>query len=87
MYARTISFTRMTNLIINVAVSEHGVEVLHALAGTAVVVIFQSLLYSAHVHGSFDDLMIVLEGGRDIIRARGIGCSLQTVSIHKSQQR
>lgn len=67
-HSRTKSY-----LVINVAIGEHGVEVLHALVGTAVVVIFQSLLDSAHVHGSFDDLMIVLEGDGDTVRVRNSG--------------
>lgn len=62
------SFTRVSDLIVNVAVSEHGVEVLHALAGTAVEIVFQPLLYGAQVHGDFDNLVIVLQ---EEIRTRG----------------
>lgn len=58
----------MSDLIVNVAVSEHGVEVLHALAGTAVEIVFQPLLYGAQVHGDFDNLVIVLQ---EEIRTRG----------------
>ena len=36
---------RMTHLVVYVAVGEHGVEVLHTLAGTAVEVVLQALLY------------------------------------------
>lgn len=49
-----------THLIVDVAVGEHGVEVLHALAGAAVVVVLQAALDGPHVHGLFDDLVIVL---------------------------
>ena len=52
----------MRYLVVDVAVGEHGVEVLHALAGTAVVVVLQPPLNGAHVHGNLDDLMVVLGG-------------------------
>lgn len=32
--------TQQPHLVINVAIGEHGVEVLHALAGAAVVIVF-----------------------------------------------
>lgn len=48
------------HLVVDVAVGEHGVEVLDALAGTAVVVVLQPLLDGAHVHGLLDDLVVVL---------------------------
>lgn len=54
-------------LVVNVAVGKHGVEVLHALTGTAVVVIFQPLLNRTHVHGIFDDLMVVRQAELDSI--------------------
>lgn len=65
----------MSDLIVNVAVSEHGVEVLHALAGTAVEIVFQPLLYGAQVHGDFDNLVIVLQ---EEISTRGSDWYLQT---------
>ena len=50
-----------THLVVNVAVGEHGVEVLHALAGTPIVGILQPPLDCAHVHGALDYLMIILK--------------------------
>ena len=51
-------------LIVNVAVGEHGIEVVYALMGVPVVAIFQTFLDSAHIHGGLDDLIVVLEPGR-----------------------
>lgn len=65
----------LTYLVVNVAVSEHGVEVLHALAGTAVEIVFEPLLYGAQVHGGFDNLVIVL---REEIRTRSSDWYLHT---------
>lgn len=49
-------------LVVDVAVGEHGVEVLDALAGAAVEVVLQALLDRPHVHRLLDDLMVVLGG-------------------------
>lgn len=49
-----------SHLVVDVAVSKHGVEVLDALAGAAVVVVLQPFLDGAHVHGLLDDLVVVL---------------------------
>ena len=59
MYTHTLAYT-VSYLVINVAIGKHGVEVLHALIGAAVVVVLQTLLDGPHVHGLFDDLMIIL---------------------------
>lgn len=48
------------HLVVDIAVGEHGVEVLDALAGAAVVVVLQTFLDGSHVHGLLDDLVVVL---------------------------
>lgn len=48
-------------LIVDVAVSEHGVEVLHGLTGTPVIVVLQTFLNGSHVHRVLDHLVVVLE--------------------------
>lgn len=50
------------DLVVDVAISEHCVEVLDALLGVPVVVVLQTFLYCAHVHRSLDDLVVVLGG-------------------------
>lgn len=54
-----------TNLVVDVAVGEHGVEILHALAGTAVKIVLQSFLDGAHVHWLFNDVVIILNEIRE----------------------
>lgn len=49
-----------TDLVVNVAVGEHGVEVLDAFTGAAVETVFQTLLDGPHVHGLLDDLIVIL---------------------------
>ena len=49
------------NLVVDVAVGEHGVEVLNALLSVPVEVAVQALLYGAHVHRDLDDLVVVLK--------------------------
>lgn len=50
----------MTYLVVDVAVGEHCVEVLYALTCTTVEVIFQAFLNGPHVHGLFDNFMVIL---------------------------
>lgn len=61
----------MADLVVDVAVCEHCVEVLDTLLGVPVVVVLQAFLYRAHVHRSLDDLIVVLEGDRE--QREGIG--------------
>lgn len=49
-----------TNLVVDVTVGEHGVEVLHGLAGAPVIVVLQAFLDGSHVHGVLDHLVVVL---------------------------
>lgn len=63
-------------LVVNVAVCKHGVEVLHALTGTAVVIVLQSLLDAAHVHRILYDLMIIL-GIKDMLLIKPV--TFQTI--------
>lgn len=51
---------RVIYLVVDITVGEHGVEVLHALASPAVVVILQTFLDGAHVHRLLDDFMVIL---------------------------
>lgn len=55
------SSLRVSHLVVNVAVCEHGVEVLYTLLGVPVVIILQTSLYGAHVHRRLDDLIVVLK--------------------------
>lgn len=48
------------HLIVDVAVGEHGAEVLNALLGVVVIAVLQSLLNGAHVHGILNDPVVVL---------------------------
>ncbi len=50
-------------LIVNVAVSKHGVEVLNTFLGIDVVTVLQAFLDCSHVHRVFDYLVIVLVRG------------------------
>ena len=47
-------------LVVYITVGEHGVEVLHALSGAAVVVVLQSLLDGAHVHRGLYYRVVIL---------------------------
>lgn len=49
-----------SDLVVDVAVSEHGVEVLYTLLGIPVVIVLQTSLYGAHVHRCLDDPIVVL---------------------------
>lgn len=51
----------LAHLVIDVAIGEHGVEVLNAFTRTAVEIILQTLLDGPHVHGLLDDFMIILQ--------------------------
>lgn len=51
----------VTHLVVDVAVCEHGVEVLYTLLGVPVVIVLQASLYGAHVHRYLDDLIVVLK--------------------------
>ena len=53
----------MADLVVDVAVCEHCVEVLDALLGIPVVIGLQTFFYRAHVHGDLDDLIVVLKRG------------------------
>lgn len=57
-------FYLLTYLVVNVAVGEHCVEVLYALTCTAVEVVLQTLFYGPHVHGLFDNFMVILKKDR-----------------------
>lgn len=50
------------DLVVDVAVSEHCVEVLDTFLGVPVVVVLQTFFYRAHVHRGLDDLVVVLQG-------------------------
>lgn len=56
---------KQTDLVVDVAVGEHRVEILHALAGTAVIIVLQSLLDGAHVHWLFNDVIVILNEMRE----------------------
>lgn len=51
----------VADLVVDVAVSEHGVEVMDALLGVPIVVVLQALLYCPHVHRRLDDFVVVLD--------------------------
>lgn len=51
------------HLVIDIAVCEHGVEVLHALSCPPVVVVLQAPFDRPHVHGLLDDLVVILHRG------------------------
>lgn len=52
----------VADLVVDVAVCEHRVEVLYTLLGIPVVVVLQTFFYCAHVHRGLDDLIVVLKG-------------------------
>lgn len=51
----------VADLVVDVAVCEHCVEVLDTLMGIPVVVVLQTFFYRAHVHRYLDDLVVVLK--------------------------
>lgn len=51
----------VANLVVDVAVCEHCVEVLDTLLGIPVVVVLQAFFYCAHIHRILYDLIIVLK--------------------------
>lgn len=55
----------MADLVVDVAVCEHCVEVLDTLLGIPVIVVLQTFFYRAHVHRDLDDLIVVLKGDGD----------------------
>ena len=55
----------VADLVVDVAVCEHGVEVLDTLLGIPVVVVLQAFFYRAHVHRGLDDLIVVLQEDRE----------------------
>lgn len=54
-------FYLLTYLVVDVAVGEHCVEVLYALTCTAIEVVLQALFDGPHVHGLFDNFMVILK--------------------------
>lgn len=48
-------------LVVDITVGEHGVEVLHGLTGTPVIIVLQTFLDGSHVHRVLDHLVVVLE--------------------------
>lgn len=59
----------VSDLVVDVAVCKHCVEVVNALLGVPVEAVFQTLFDCAHVHRGFDDLIIVLGKDRAITYA------------------
>lgn len=53
--------SNVADLVVDVAVCEHGVEVLDTLLGIPVVVVLQAFFNRAHVHRTLYDLIIVLK--------------------------
>lgn len=51
----------VADLVVDVAVCEHCVEVMYTLLGIPVVVVLQSFLNCAHVHRVRDYLIVVLK--------------------------
>lgn len=56
----------MPDLVVDVAVGEHGVEVLYTFLGVPVVIVLQTSLYGTHVHRCLDDLIVVLKSKKEI---------------------
>lgn len=50
----------VADLVVDVAVCEHCVEVVYALLGIPVEVVLQTLFYCAHVHRGLDYLIVIL---------------------------
>lgn len=59
--SHVIRTANVADLVVDVAVREHCVEVLDTLLSIPVVVVLQAFFYRAHVHRSLDDLIVVLE--------------------------
>lgn len=57
----TDPFDWPAHLVVDVAVGEHGVEVLNAFTCTAVEIILHTLFDGAHVHGLLDDFVVILK--------------------------
>lgn len=53
------------DLVVDVAVCEHRVEVVYALLGIPVEVVLQTLFYCAHVHRGLDYLIVILKESTD----------------------
>lgn len=53
--------SNVADLVVDVAVCEHGVKVLDTLLGIPVVVVLQAFFNRAHVHRILYDLIIVLK--------------------------
>lgn len=51
----------LTYLVVDVAVGEHRVEVLYALTCTAVEVVLKTFFDGSHVHGLFDNFVVILK--------------------------
>lgn len=51
----------LTYLVVDVAVGEHRVEVLYALTCTAVEAVLKTFLDGPHVHGLFDNFVVILK--------------------------
>lgn len=65
----------VADLVVDVAVCEHCVEVLDTLLGIPVVVVLQTFFYRAHVHRGLDDLIVVLNGEREQVESiRLVSC-------------
>ena len=56
-----IGLPYISGLVVEIAVVEHGSEVVNALLGAMVTILFQSLLDSAHVHWELDDFKVILK--------------------------
>lgn len=52
----------VADLVVDVAVCEHCVEVVYTLLGIPVVIVLQTLFYRAHVHRVLDNIIVVLQG-------------------------
>ncbi len=74
----------LTDLVVDVAVCKHGVEILQALAGTVVIIVFKSSLDSPHIHGLFDDfeiilheiIQVIIKSEKHMLEFRPITCSI-----------
>lgn len=76
----------VADLVVDVAVCEHCVEVLDALLGIPVVVVLQAFFYCAHVHRSLDDLIVVLEG-EQVERIKCVFCPGEKLMHNVRRQR
>ena len=48
-------------LVIDVTICKHSVEVLDTFLSIPVIVVFQALLYCSHIHGCFNNLIVIRE--------------------------